>query len=100
MFEPGRATRIGEYNGILRGGDIMSVFRILAIVLIALGIVSLIYGKFVYTMDPHKAKLGSLELSIQEKHTVNVPLWAGVGTLLVGGVILFVPHKKSWLCFS
>jgi hypothetical protein len=45
--------------------------------------------------ETHEAKLGSLELSIQEKRTVNVPLWAGVGAIVVGGALLFVPHKKS-----
>ena len=73
----------------------MSAARIAAIVLIVAGIVGIIYGKFVYTKETHKAKLGSLELSVQEKRTVNVPLWAGVGAILVGGALLFVPRKKS-----
>ena len=73
----------------------MSAVRIAAIVLIVAGIVGLIYGKFVYTKETHEAKLGSLELSIQEKRTINVPLWAGVGAIVVGGALLFVPHKKS-----
>lgn len=73
----------------------MSSVKILAIVLIVAGIVGLMYGKFGYTKETHEAKLGSLELSIQEKRTVNVPLWAGVGALLVVGALLLVPHKKS-----
>ena len=73
----------------------MSAVRIAAIVVIVAGIVGLIYGKFAYTKETHEAKLGSLELSIQEKRTVNVPLWAGVGAIVVGGALLFVPHKKS-----
>lgn len=73
----------------------MSTARIVAVVLIAAGIVGLMYGKFGYTKETHNAKLGSLELSIQEKRTVNVPLWTGVGALLVGGALLLVPHKKS-----
>jgi len=73
----------------------MSAARIVAIVLIVAGIVGLMYGKLTYTKETHEAKLGSIELSIQEKRTVNVPLWTGVGALLVGGALLFVPHKKS-----
>lgn len=38
------------------------------------GIAGLMYGKLGYTTETHEAKLGSLELSIQEKRTVNVPL--------------------------
>jgi uncharacterized membrane protein YdcZ (DUF606 family) len=73
----------------------MSAARIVAVVLIVAGIVGLMYGKFGYTKETHEAKLGSLELSVQEKRTVNVPLWAGVGAIVVGGVLLLVPHKKS-----
>jgi uncharacterized membrane protein len=68
--------------------------KIVAIVLIVAGIVGLLYGKFVYTKETHKASVGSIELSIQEKRTVNVPLWAGVGAIVVGGALLVVPRKK------
>jgi len=73
----------------------MSTVRIVAIVLIVAGIIGLIYGRFSYTKETHGAKLGSLELSIEEKHTVNVPLWAGVGAMVVGGALLLVPRRKS-----
>jgi hypothetical protein len=73
----------------------MSAARIVAIVLIVAGIVGPMYGKFGYTKETHEAKLGSLELSVQEKRTVNVPLWAGVGAIVVGGALLLVPYKKS-----
>jgi uncharacterized membrane protein YidH (DUF202 family) len=71
----------------------MSALKIVAIVLIVVGILGLVYGKFVYTRENHEANLGSLELSIQEKRTVNVPLWAGVAAIVVGGILLFVPRK-------
>jgi hypothetical protein len=73
----------------------MSVARIVAIVLIVAGIVGLLYGKFGYTRETHKAELGSLQVSIQEKRSVNVPIWTGVGAIVVGGALLFVPRKKS-----
>lgn len=73
----------------------MSTAKGVAIVLIVAGIVGLMYGKFVYTKDAHKAQIGSVELSVQEKRTVNVPLWAGVGMIVVGGALLVAPRKKS-----
>ena len=73
----------------------MSAARIVAIVLIVAGIVGLIYGKFGYTKKTHEAKMGSMEISIQEKRSVNVPVWAGVGAIVVGGALLIVPHKKK-----
>ena len=70
----------------------MSTVKIVAIVLIVAGIIGLVYGKFGYTKQTHKADLGSIELSVQEKKSVNVPLWAGVGMIVVGGVLLLVPR--------
>jgi len=64
----------------------MNTVKILAVVLILAGVLGLVYGSFSYTKKTHEAKLGSLELSVKEKQTVNVPVWAGVGAIVVGGV--------------
>jgi TRAP-type C4-dicarboxylate transport system permease small subunit len=68
----------------------MDTVRILAIVLIVAGALGLIYGGFTYTKDTQQAKLGPLELTVKDTETVNVPVWAGVGALVVGGILLFV----------
>ena len=47
--------------------------------LIAAGVLGLVYGSVSYTKDTHEAKLGSIELSVKGKETVNIPVWAGVG---------------------
>lgn len=65
----------------------MDRIKIVAIVLMAAGLLSLAYGGFTYTEDTHEANLGSLTISIDDKRRVNVPVWAGVGMLLVGGLI-------------
>ena len=69
--------------------------RILAIVLIAGGVLGLIYGGFTYTKDTHRAQLGPLELAVNEKQAVNVPVWAGVGAIVIGGVLLIFRGKRS-----
>ena len=53
--------------------------KIVAVVLLVLGALALAYGGFSYTDDKTAVKLGPLELSVKEKKTVNVPVWAGVG---------------------
>jgi TRAP-type C4-dicarboxylate transport system permease small subunit len=72
----------------------MSAVKIAAIVLIAAGILGLVYGGFSYTKQTHEAKIGSLELSVQNNETVSVPIWAGVGAIVVGGLLLLVPKKS------
>jgi hypothetical protein len=64
-------------------------------VLIVAGILGLVYGGITYTRETHNAKIGDIEMSVHEDRRVNVPVWAGVGALVVGGIILLVPRKKS-----
>jgi hypothetical protein len=73
----------------------MNAVKMAAIVLIAAGVLALVYGSFSYTKDTHDAKLGPLELSVKEKETVNIPVWAGVGAIAIGGGLLLVGGRKS-----
>jgi hypothetical protein len=69
--------------------------KMAALVLIVAGVLGLVYGGFSYTKETHEAKLGSIELSIKERETVNVPVWAGVGAIALGGMLLLLGGRKS-----
>ena len=71
----------------------MSPLKIVAILLILAGAIGLAYSRFSYTKETHSAKLGPIELSVKEKETVNVPVWAGVAALVAGGALLFSRTK-------
>lgn len=71
----------------------MGAMKILAILLIVAGVLGLVYGKFSFTKEKHDAKLGPLALSVEEKETVNIPAWAGVGAIAAGTLILFYGGK-------
>lgn len=73
----------------------MSAVKMGAIVLIVVGVLGLVYGSFSYTKETQEVKLGPLGLSMKEKQTVNVPVWAGVGAIVVGGALLLFTSKKS-----
>ena len=73
----------------------MNTAKIVAIVLIAGGVLALLYGGFSYTKDTTAVKLGPIELSVKEKETVNVPVWAGVAATVAGGLLLVFGSKKS-----
>ncbi len=66
----------------------MNAIRILAIALIVGGALALGYGGFSYTKEDHQAKLGPIEINIKEKKEVNIPVWAGIGAIVIGGVLL------------
>jgi len=67
----------------------MNAVKMLAIVLIVAGGLGLAYGSFTYTKETHEAKLGSIELSVKDKETVDIPVWVGVGAIVAGAFLLF-----------
>lgn len=72
----------------------MDMTRMAAIVLIVAGILGLAYGGFSYTKETHETKLGPIEISVQDKQTVNIPIWAGIGAIVVGGLLLTVRTRS------
>ncbi len=73
----------------------MTSTKIVALVLIAAGALALLYGGFSYTKDTTAVKVGPIELSVKETKTVNVPIWAGVGAIVVGGLLLVLGGRKK-----
>ncbi|HWZ62725.1 MAG TPA: hypothetical protein VNX02_06885 [Steroidobacteraceae bacterium] len=77
------------------GGEEMNPIKMVAVVLIAAGVLGLVYGSFSYTKETHEATVGPIQLSVKDKETVNIPVWAGVGAIAIGGVLLLLGGKKS-----
>jgi len=73
----------------------MNTTKILGIVLIIAGTLGLMYGGFTYTKEKHEAKIGPLTLSMEEKETINVPIWAGVGAIVIGGLLVVFGSRNS-----
>jgi hypothetical protein len=72
----------------------MSGLKIGAILLIVAGTLGLAYGAFSYGRETHHASVGGMEVSVSEERTVNVPVWAGVGAIVVGTVLLLARNKS------
>ena len=73
----------------------MNAMKIAGIVLIVGGILGLVYGGFSYTKETHEAKIGPITLSVADKERVNVPIWAGVGAIVIGGLLLVFGNRKG-----
>ena len=72
----------------------MNPTKLIATILIVAGLLGLAYGSFSYTKDTTAVKLGPIELSVKEKQTVNVPIWLGVGAIVIGGLLLAFGSRK------
>jgi hypothetical protein len=73
----------------------MSATRLAGVLLLVAGILAVIYGGFSYTRETAEVKLGPVELSVKERETVNIPMWAGIGAIVVGGLLLLVGGRKG-----
>ena len=72
----------------------MNVIKLVAIALMIGGVLGLAYGSFSYAKDTTAVKLGPVELSVKEKETINVPVWAGVGAIVAGGLLLAFGSRR------
>jgi hypothetical protein len=73
----------------------MNAIKFVAILLIAAGIVGAVYGGFSYTTQAvHEAEEQMTHMSIEERERFNMPLWTGVGALLIGGALLVFDGRK------
>jgi multidrug transporter EmrE-like cation transporter len=73
----------------------MNPSKLIGVILIVAGVLALMYGGFSFTKETHDIKLGPIELSVKEKESVNVPIWAGVGAIAVGALLLVMGGKKG-----
>lgn len=71
----------------------MNPTKLIGIILIAAGALGLAYGGFTYTKETTGMKIGPLELKVQEKETVNVPLIVSAGVIAFGVFLLVVGRK-------
>ena len=71
----------------------MNLTKILGIILIAAGGLGLVYGGFNYTKETTGLKLGPLELKVQEKETVSVPMVVSAGAIALGVFLLLIKPK-------
>jgi hypothetical protein len=73
----------------------MNSLKVVALVLIVAGILGLAYGGFTYTKETHQAKIGPFQMSVNEKQTINIPVWAGIAAIVLGGGLLLVGGRKT-----
>ena len=73
----------------------MNGLKGIALALIIGGALALAYGGFTYTQETHDVKLGPLEFSVKEKKQVNIPIWAGIGAIVAGGLMLVMGGRKA-----
>lgn len=68
----------------------MTLIRIVAVLLVAAGVLALAYRGFSYVEETHDVDLGPIEFEVQERERVELPVWLGVGLVAAGTGLLIV----------
>jgi multidrug transporter EmrE-like cation transporter len=71
----------------------MNPSKLAGIVLIVAGCLGLVYGGFSYTQERTGLKVGPLELKVEERKTVNVPMILSAGAIVIGVFLLVFKRK-------
>ena len=69
--------------------------KILGVILIALGILALVYRGVTYTEQEKVLDLGPLQATAQREKTIPIPTWAGIAAIAVGAGLLLVPSRRK-----
>ena len=72
----------------------MNPAKLVGIILIVAGGLGLAYGGFSYTKETTGMKLGPIELKVEEKETVNVPLIVSAAAIAIGVFLLVAVGRK------
>ena len=70
--------------------------KILGIVLVALGVLALVYGGIDYNKNRTVLEVGSMSVTATEHKNIPIPAIVGV-VVLIGGVALLVGGKRRLL---
>lgn len=71
----------------------MNTIKVLGLVLLVSGVLGLVYGSFSYTKNTEEAKIGSVVISVKDKQSVNIPVWVGVGGIVLGSAFLVTGYR-------
>ncbi len=67
----------------------MKATQIIGILLIVAGVAGLVFGGFSYTKDTTAVKMGPIELKVQEKESIAIPVVASGASIAIGVFLMF-----------
>ena len=68
--------------------------KTLGMILIALGVIALVWGGFTYTTREKVVDIGPIDISRDKSHSIPLPPILGA-VAVIGGIVLLVSGKKG-----
>jgi hypothetical protein len=74
---------------------LMNIMTIVGIILIALGVVGLIYGGITYTSTKNVVDLGAVQLKVDQEKEIPLSPIAGAGAVAAGVILVLVGRRRN-----
>jgi uncharacterized membrane protein YdcZ (DUF606 family) len=71
--------------------------KVIGLILVLGGGFTLARGKFGFTEEKHTARVGEVAFTVEERRTVDLPKWLGIGALAVGVILTVLPTRRRVL---
>ena len=65
------------------------------IIILVAGLLMTMYTGLTYVTKEKVVDLGEIEITKDNHHTLHWQPYVGIGTIVIGGVVLFLGRKKS-----
>lgn len=65
------------------------------IILLVVGLVMTLYTGFTYVTKEKVVDLGEIEITAEDEHSVQWQPYVGIGTMVIGGALLFLDRRKT-----
>jgi hypothetical protein len=72
----------------------MKTTQIIGLLLILAGFAGLLFGGFSYNKDTTALKIGPMELKVQEKESVAIPMVVSGAAIALGAFLMFAGRTK------
>jgi len=68
--------------------------RMIGIILLIVGVISLVWGGITYVKDRDTVDLGVVKVTTEEKDRISIPPVLGIVALIAGGVLFGMSSRK------
>lgn len=72
-----------------------NTMRVLGIILLVVGILMIIFTRVNFTTEKKVIDAGPIEVNKEEHHSVDWPTYAGVGIIIIGGLVVYSARKRN-----
>ncbi|MGH7572816.1 MAG: hypothetical protein ACREMK_13385 [Gemmatimonadota bacterium] len=69
--------------------------KILGVALLVIGLIAIVLRTYGYTSERQTLETEAIEIQVEEREALPVPLWIGVALAVAGGALLLFPRRSQ-----